>query len=565
MVNPTDLKAQGNALFGAKIFAEAEKKYTLAIEATDEATASKELAVLYANRAACRLSLKRYMDADADAKKATDLDPTYAKAYARLATAQDRMGVFHLSKESWKHALDALPKGELKPEEQVQKTQYEASLEAATAALIKLQNTVVGDSAPNEGPFVMRGEGRMPWDLAAAIVPRLRTQRPTATSPELFSSAWVIKAAYEDFMNGVGLMKQLQVVGQGTHKRVVGMVGAILGLTNGIMRDSRVMHIPDNDFISKYNKQVAFEARGYKAWTEGGPEVVIQEALTRQRKDGWDATRPALSITVRYLNLEMFPAEFDKSISSAWIMRGILDSGVYQRHHVAVEFFRNCLTVIRTLREHWILESKEDRGAIFEKSFEFGVQQLYLEALMKSYSDEDGSMEVLEDLFKESDLLIHEIDEVLRQPRSTEPVDPGFVSSFYIYPKGEAYAMKGFYYNKRAMKSGNDQDLFHKSALEYMSAAKSFPQDDEKHPWYLHAAFGSMMNSHAFPLRETLDVMKQIREAVPKANEIWERSALSACGVMGIYRNTAKKEQQLRDMVVAGKASLDDRMGIEYH
>ncbi|KAF7374501.1 TPR-like protein [Mycena sanguinolenta] len=565
MVSPTDLKAQGNALFGAENFAEAEKKYTLAIEATDEATDSKELAVLLANRAACRLSLQRYMDADADAKKATNLDPTYAKAYARLATAQDRMGVFHLSKESWKHALDALPEGELKSAEQVQKTQYEAGLEAATAALIKLQNTVVGDNAPDKGLSVTRGEGRMPWDLAAAIVPRLRTQRPTVTSPELFSSAWVIKAAYEDFMNGVGLMKQLQFVGQGTERRLVGMHGALAALTNGIMRDSRVMHIPDNDFISKYNKQVAFEANRFKPWIESGPEVVIQEALTRQRNEGWDATRPALSITVRYLNFEMFPAEFDKLICSAWIMQGILDSGVYQRHHAAVESFKNCLTVIRTLREHWILESKEDRGAILEKSFEFGVQQLYLEALMKSYSDGDDSTEVLEDLFKESDLLICEIDEALRQSRSTEPADPGFVSSFYIYPKGEAYAMKGFYYNKRAMKSGDDRGLFHKSALEYMLAAMSFPQDDEKHPWYLHAAFSSMMNSHAFPLREALDVMKQIRESAPTANEIWERSALSACGVMAIYRNAAKKEQQLRDMVAAGKASLDDRMGIEYH
>lgn len=30
---------------------------------------------------------------------------------------------------------------------------------------------------------------------------------------------------------------------------------AIVDLTNGIMRDTRVMHFPDPDFISKYNKQ----------------------------------------------------------------------------------------------------------------------------------------------------------------------------------------------------------------------------------------------------------------------------------------------------------------------
>jgi stress-induced-phosphoprotein 1 len=113
-----DLKTQGNALFAAKKYGQADKKYTGAIESS---TDPKELAVLYANRAACRLSLKRfvhrnilhkalhpsgrYMDADTDATKvstpargiyglisarqATQLDPTYAKAFARLASAQD--------------------------------------------------------------------------------------------------------------------------------------------------------------------------------------------------------------------------------------------------------------------------------------------------------------------------------------------------------------------------------------------------------------------------------------------------------------------------------------------
>jgi hypothetical protein len=86
-----DLKAQGNVLFIAKNFAEAEKKYTGAIEASTETADPKGLAVLYANRSACRLSLKRfvyrqmrcatrpiypvhrYMDADADATKVSDI------------------------------------------------------------------------------------------------------------------------------------------------------------------------------------------------------------------------------------------------------------------------------------------------------------------------------------------------------------------------------------------------------------------------------------------------------------------------------------------------------------
>ncbi|KAF8176592.1 hypothetical protein K438DRAFT_1727120 [Mycena galopus ATCC 62051] len=549
MASPADLKAQGNALFGAKDFAEAEKKYTGAIEASDDD--GKALAVLYANRAACRLSMKRYMDADTDAKKATILDPTYAKAFARLATAQERLGNFPESKENWQRALDALPKTNLKPAEEVQKTQYEAGLQAATAALIKAQNTVLGQDGPGPGNgiFIVEGKGRMPWDLAAAMIPRLKLQRPTATSPELYSSAWVINGAYTEFMEAVRKMSQLQMIELPLGHKLAGMLGVVTGLRNGIMRDSRVMHFPDAEFITKYNKQVTFEAQAYRAWTEGGPEVVIREALARQRTEGWKATRPALSVTVR-----------------AWIMRGMIDSNVYTRHHVAVEFYKNCLDVIRTLREHWILESKDDRGVIFEKTFVFGIQQLYLDSIMQSYAvnESASSTEVLEDLLKESELLIREIDEALRQPPSTEPVDPGFISSFYLYPKGQAYAMKGFYYNKMAMKNGNDPlGLFRKAALEYISAAKSFPEDDEKHPYFLNVALQNMFKSRSFQLRETLDVMKRIRVAIPKTLEIWERSSLSAAGVADMFQRTAKQEQELRDMVAAGKFSLDACLGVE--
>lgn len=58
----------------------------------------------------------------------------------------------------------------------------------------------------------------------------------------------------------------------------------------------------------------------------------------------------------------------------------------------------------------------------------------------QSYIDPDTSAERLEELWKESELLIREVDEELRQPRSQEPLDPGFISSFYVYPRGHAYA-----------------------------------------------------------------------------------------------------------------------------
>jgi hypothetical protein len=43
--------------------------------------------------------------------------------------------------------------------------------------------------------------------------------------------------------------------------------------------------------------------------------------------------------------------------------------------------------------------------------------------------------------------------------------------------------MKGFYYTKMAVRNGNDpRAFFRMAALEYLTAAKSFPEDDEHHP-----------------------------------------------------------------------------------
>lgn len=64
-------------------------------------------------------------------------------------------------------------------------------------------------------------------------------------------------------------------------------------------------------------------------------------------------------------------------------MQAMVESGVKQQHDVAVEFYKNCLRVIRTLREHWSLESKADRGIIFEKTFIFGIQRLYIDTMIK--------------------------------------------------------------------------------------------------------------------------------------------------------------------------------------
>jgi hypothetical protein len=78
---------------------------------------------------------------------------------------------------------------------------------------------------------------------------------------------------------------------------------------------------------------------------------------------------------------------------------------------------------------------------------------------------------------------------------------------------------------------------------------------------FLNVALGNMLNARTFPLRETLDVMKRIRVATPKAKEIWERSSLAAAGVWDTFDGVAKQEQKLLDMIAEGKFTMDACIG----
>jgi len=78
-----ELKAEGNQLFRQKKYDQATIKFTKAIEL------DRSNAVIYANRAACHLALKRHNDALSDAIKATEQDPDFPKAWGRLGAAHD--------------------------------------------------------------------------------------------------------------------------------------------------------------------------------------------------------------------------------------------------------------------------------------------------------------------------------------------------------------------------------------------------------------------------------------------------------------------------------------------
>ncbi|KAG1835305.1 hypothetical protein EV424DRAFT_365224 [Suillus variegatus] len=530
MPEPTaaQLKDEGNELFKKQDYIGAIIKYTEAIASNDKN------AVLYANRAACHHALNKYLDAVDDAHMATEIDPGYAKAWSRLAASRDALADWRESAHAWQKALDALPKSNLSPVERQQKEQYSAHLKAANARL----------NGPPIVPLSMNEKlGKFPWQIATDMLPELRRAGPAKVS----SSAWVIALAYEEFSKGVESMKGMKIIPQSEKPGTFVHRGNLEGLTdlsNGFMRDDRVFHINQPNWIEMYNQQVYFEVTARKAWDSEGLETVKELAQKRLKENGWDDVRPALAVTVR-----------------AWLMRAAFEGGLRDQPQAGVQYYRRALDLVEWGRTIWKDVPKSSRGAIFEHSFLIGIRSMYLKMFMNAYTDDPGldSKFPLEQLKEEAEYLLKE-SEIAVQTRSDEPVDPGFISSFIVYPNGLAHAMLGFYHVQMARYATNlVEKMFSyvKGAGEYTHASSKYPEDDELRAWYLNCTMDCMRNA-GVPIENFLMIATGLRDSVPKMQKIWAVSELAMGGRdQKIQANLDRADELMRR--VAGKTlTLED-------
>ncbi|KAL1712720.1 hypothetical protein EV715DRAFT_259236 [Schizophyllum commune] len=515
------LKEEGNALFAKKQYGLAALKYTEAIE-IDEGNA-----VLWANRAACRLNTRQFMDAASDSEKATKLDPGYAKAWARLATAHDALHDYKYSAKAWQAALDSLPKENLNASEQKQKEQYAAGLKAAEAIANKpLQPAPV---------LYMSNTDDHPWIAGRRLVEQYQH------TGFFNSSAWLINEAYNDFKEGVDLMKAMK---QWKDPRsgqtlIQARLGALQVLVNAIILDKRVFHAEGN-FFELYQKQVESECRTVNAWTKTGPEEIMREVPARLASEGWKGVRPALSVTIR-----------------AWILRAHFDSGMQRRHDVAVEFTTRAVQLLAWGRETYKNVPKSERGAIFSDTFIIGVRRHLLEALIGAYS-EKPNQQTLEDLYEEATQVLKEAA-ALKPPTPADGISPGFFLGFHRYPKADAHAALGFYHAKLAVRAGTNQaeaeEHWRKSIAAYTEAADILPEDDEQHAWFLNVAL-EYMDKVTTPLATKLKMYERLRSSIPKTEAIWRMSAFSRGGIPQHYQRVLSYEKRLREGLDSGKWSL---------
>ncbi|KAG5968017.1 hypothetical protein E4U58_002023 [Claviceps cyperi] len=116
------MKEEGNVEFKAGRWQAAVDKYSAALEI--DASNRGINAKLLQNRAQCKIKLKQYTDAIADADRAVSLDPSYTKARKTKANALGQSGNWEESVREWKAIQEMDPEDRTIPKE-VRKAELE--------------------------------------------------------------------------------------------------------------------------------------------------------------------------------------------------------------------------------------------------------------------------------------------------------------------------------------------------------------------------------------------------------------------------------------------------------
>ncbi|KAM5537059.1 hypothetical protein V8D89_009205 [Ganoderma adspersum] len=520
------LKAEGNALFLKNDFTAAYQKYTDAIQL------DTNNAVLYCNRAACAFGLGRYMDACTDATKATELDPSYVKAWGRLAQARASINSLSQASRAWKRAIDLLPAVEnLTPAQKKQKEHYRAELAVVQA---KLEDLEANPRQPKDTTLITAAAD-IPWNRAKSLLPHLRA------TGQWNSSAWAIFRAYQEWYDAVEKMKMGRNIshGEGVHG-YFGQNGVITGLSNALIADERVFHMADGNFLELYSRQLALEVAHTSAWSDTGARMIMEDIPEKLRTGGWDSVRPAISVTVR-----------------AWIMRGFIEYRLNENFESALEFYTSALDLLQWGRVLWKDVPFEDKGSVFQSTFIRGVKGMRLDMLLAAYSahPRETLKFPLEEILAGADDLLAELEGVPEEPRDGE--DFGFYLSFSRYPRGQAHAVRGFYYQHAAKLKWEEEgsspseeamamtnaDLL-RSSEEYLDAASYYPADDEKHIWYLHVAFGALFDVGGL-VKDLLTILNRLHDALPLVKGIWEFGVTSQSEVHAAFAEDMRHRDKL--------------------
>ncbi|PPQ99536.1 hypothetical protein CVT24_005326 [Panaeolus cyanescens] len=514
------LKALANELYSKKDFKGAYQKYTEAIKADGTN------AIYYANRAAASLGMQQFMNACTDADKAIELDPKYAKAHARYAAGHAGLGRFETAAKSWRRALALLPQvdSQLSPTERKLKEQFEAELsKAETNAKAPLKDAIgLGQDEVS----------KTPWHRAIAEEQNLRAEENAN------SSGWLMIHAYREFSEGVDAMKSLKVVKKDGRQGMFGRLDCIVNISNGLMREPRVFHINSPDWFEKLNNQIMFEVGRSGGWSNVGPKVIMEDAPKRLRKGGWESVRPAISTTVR-----------------AWIVSGCLSSRMSNQSGPAYEFFSRAIELLEWGRIMWKDVSTEERGVVFERSFIRGIKRMKLESMIAILVSKENCSFTKK---KVADEALHIIEDAEANPPQGT-LDPGFVLSFWVYPRAEAMAAIGWYHIQSGFASTTAETAktaFSEAHKFYLRASQALPPDEENTFQYLYVALEALWFAGE-SLQKQLPLLSDLDTTGQKIMRFWAMSSASE-RTHGHMAMTTAYRNQVMSGLSSGKYELSN-------
>ncbi|KII85136.1 hypothetical protein PLICRDRAFT_126507 [Plicaturopsis crispa FD-325 SS-3] len=502
---PTDaaraakLKDEGNKLFAAKKYDLASKIYgqAIALNASD--------AALWANRAACALSLRRYDQAVDDSKKAriaaVQIDPGYSKAWARLGKAYQALELPRKCMEAWENALASIPTVNPTAAQIKLKVEYEPSLKEARlnwqSKFYQVENTV-----------------KMPWDIAQSMVPELLKNLGNKEARK--SSAWVILTARGELLTALDAMRSLGettidesniVLADSNHKA---FIFGLECLTNAIIRDSRVCFMGGTNLFGLWQEQAEFELLASHGWNPftTTPATVIEEVQKRQREQGWTAARLALSTSIRVS-----------------ITKGFFEHEPFPMPNETAVYLHWALDVLEWGRKAWKDVPRADKGDMFEPFFIQAVKRLHLLALLDANERDDIHDDSLEKIGPASTDLLLDLEQNPLPNAEFEDQDIGFFATFALYPSAAGYFGQAVHYEALADSVPSTKKANRARAVElYLSAADLYPVDDVYHVLSLNRAQSILTKEGVAHLARNRELIAQQRARLPAMRKIWERS-----------------------------------------
>ncbi|GJE97975.1 hypothetical protein PsYK624_141970 [Phanerochaete sordida] len=483
------LKEEGNELFRKKEHVAAYAKYSEAI------AFDGNNAVLYANRGACSLAMRKHIDVVIDCQEATRLDPKYLKAWIRLATSSKILERLEWSRHAFEQVVCLLTAEPLADDialkEQCQAEISKIDVRLATGPIL---NICCEDHL-----------NLQPWKKAREMRDDINAK---GEELEQHTSVRLLLDARDELEKGINLLKQVRrPFFPEQEDRIIGSPGALKHLTAAAMIDSRVFPPEMPDFHARYNLQVQLEYAEYAAFWELGAHAVIAAAERMEEAAGWDDVGPALATTLR-----------------SWVLRGLfhsLQKGKAESE-AAIELWSDAIEVLE-----WALPRcktmcgvEED---VFQVTFLRRLRCLQIaEQIHEVFDDEER--------YSHEQLRLSALD-IIRDLDSTESpsgIPPSHKLAFYIYPRARAHEILAHCDQALAHKASTQNNsesarkYFCEAFEQYKRAMQLYPPDDERYQSAGANALDLFLLSGAYTVRD-LVIHMRANPGLLKANELWGR------------------------------------------